>query len=129
MGRKIGVGTQEVTPVVQVKEKAGNYFVGLKVDQKQLQNGGFVFTFNIKDGTASTAKPTGNKITKNGRQVNEYAACDVKVDDKVAIFGDTQLNSKLTQVNIGETVKIVFNGLKFNSKTGRSYNDYDVEVL
>lgn len=131
MGRVINGTQMEKTPVVQIKEKEGTTFVGTKTGQKPgKQPGSFIFEFKIEAGsTADTALATGNKIIKNGKSVNEYASVPVKLHDKVCIFGDTQLNDKLAQTVIGDKVKVVYNGLKLNEKTGRAFNDYHVEII
>lgn len=131
MGRVINGTQMEKTPMVQLKEKEGTTFIGTKTGQKPgKQPNSFIFEFKIEAGTtAETAIATGNKVIKNGKSVNEYAPVSVKLNDKVCIFGDTQLNDKLNQTVNGDRVKVVYNGLKLNEKTGRAFNDYHVEIL
>jgi uncharacterized phosphosugar-binding protein len=126
MGRIIGGSTGSKTAVVQIREK-GKVFIGTKVGQKPGKKGGFIFEAKIMAGTtADTVISTG---AKDAAGKNVYASCDVEIGDAVSIFGDTQLNDKLTQVQVGETFKLTSNGKVQNPKTGNFYNDYVLEVL
>jgi co-chaperonin GroES (HSP10) len=127
MGRIIsGTTMGGKTPVLQIREK-GRVFVGLKVGQKPGKKGGFIFEAKIEEGTtADTVMSTGEK-DQAGKNV--YAPCDVDLGDVVSIFGDTQLNDKLSQVAEGERFKLTSNGKLQNPKSGNYYNDYTLEVL
>lgn len=46
-------------------------------------------------------------------------------DDEVLVFGKTALNTKLSAVKFGMTLKVVYKG-KVKSKKGREYDDFDV---
>jgi RecJ-like exonuclease len=128
MGRIIngsnGGGTK--TPVIQIREK-GRVLVAVKVGQKPGKKGGFIFEAKVEDGTtADTVISTG---AKDAAGKNVYAPVDIDLGDVVSIFGDTQLNDKLAQVEIGEKFKLTSNGKQQNPKTGNFYNDYTLEVL
>jgi hypothetical protein len=126
MGRIISGTTANKTPVLQIREK-GKIFIGTKVGQKPGKKGGFIFEAKIEAGTtADTVISTGEK---DAAGKNVYAPCDVDLGDVVSIFGDTQLNDKLTQVTAGERFKLTSNGKQQNPKTGNFYNDYVLEVL
>lgn len=126
MGRVIASSTFTPTPMIQIREK-GKIFVGVKVETKPgKKDGTYVYVFNVQDGTtADTVLPTGEKDNKGK---NVYAPCEVDLGDEVAVFGDTQLNDKLSKVEVGERVKITSNG-KAQSKSGNWFNDYRIEVL
>jgi hypothetical protein len=126
MGRIIQGTTASKTPVVQLREK-GKIFVGTKVGQKPGKKGGFIFEAKVERGTtADTVISTG---TKDAAGKNIYAPVDVDLGDVVSIFGDTQLNDKLTQVEVGEKFKLTSNGKVQNPKSGNWYNDYTLEVI
>lgn len=130
MGRVIQGTQMEKTPIVLLKEKEGSTFVGTRVRQKPGKKPGqYIFEFKVEGGETFIGLSTGKKVVKNGKPCNEYASVDVNVGDKVSIFGDTQLNDKLSQVADGEKVKVTFNGFKLNDNTGNAYADYTVEVL
>jgi len=130
MGRIIEGSQMEKTPVVLLKEKNGSTFIGTKVRQKPgKQPGSYIFEFSADGGDSFIGTSTGEKVIKNGKSCNKYAPVEVEQGDKVAIFGDTQLNDKLAKVKDGEQVHITFNEFKINENSGRAYADYKVEVL
>lgn len=135
MGRVINGSQMEKTPVVLLKEKEGSTFVGTKSAQKNGKTDpktgktNLIFEFKIEDGDAFVGIGTDAKRIVNGRSCKVYEPKEVKVGDRVTIFGDTQLNDKLGQVVVGERVKITFNGFKLNEKSGNAFADYLVEVL
>lgn len=135
MGRVIQGSQMEKTPVVLLKEKEGSTFVGTKSAQKpgktdaKTGKTNLIFEFKIEDGDAFVGIGTDAKRIVNGRSCKVYEPKEVKVGDRVTIFGDTQLNDKLGQVVIGERVKITFTGFMLNEKSGNAFANYIVEVL
>jgi co-chaperonin GroES (HSP10) len=127
MGRIIqGTTNAAKTPVVQLREK-GKILVATKIGQKPGKKSGFIFEAKVEDGTtADTVISTGEK---NADGKNVYAPVDVDLGDTVSIFGDTQLNDKLSQVQVGEKFKLTSNGKVQNPKSGNWYNDYTLEVF
>ena len=50
------------------------------------------------------------------------------VDGNVSVWDTTVLNTKMKTVNLGDTVKLVYLGVKESPKSGRSYKDFDIFV-
>lgn len=44
----------------------------------------------------------------------------------IAVWGNTILDSRFKNLEIGDKVKVVFKGKTKSPKTGRTYNDFDV---
>ena len=44
----------------------------------------------------------------------------------VSVWGSTALDGKMSRVEMGDEVRIVYNGKKETEKGGRSYHDYSV---
>lgn len=47
-------------------------------------------------------------------------------DEVVGVWGGTVLDTRFSQIQIGEEVKVVYLGLEKSPKTGRQYHAFDV---
>ena len=58
-------------------------------------------------------------------QGNDYIITDLEGKD-IYVYGKTTLQTKMTGIQAGTKVKIVFLGEKKSDKSGMTYEDYDV---
>jgi len=123
MGRSLN-GTNEATPVVNLRETVGGFFEGVLLGgprEVKLKRGkGIVYEFGIKD----TDLPIQIKDKKSGK----YVEVTINLDDKVAVFAPTALARQLSGAKIGEQVKITYKGMKTGA-SGTEYHDFDSEVI
>jgi hypothetical protein len=124
MARELKTNLGNFPPDVKF-EKKGQTFTGTLVKVSE-GNYGKEFTFHIIDGDADIVKTTGKKDAK-GNNIRE--AVDVKEGDEVRTEGTTQLRAKLALAEVGEKIKITFNGYKNNPRGGKAFKDYLVEVI
>src|SRR5262245_9838470 len=106
MGRELtGKGISK-TPKVILNEKENVRFTGrvLSVKDSKL---GRIYEFAAMGGDAPIRIKTGEK---------QYQDVDVAEGDKVAVFGSTQLDDKLSGAQVGEVIEIVYHGKKRNEK-------------
>lgn len=133
MGREITSSRLEKTPSVKftrqnVADIPGLWFIGKKIGQKAWKDN-IIFEFAIEE--ADERLPILLATAEKG----VYVEAEVGPGSKVAIWGTikdgvpNQLADKLNQTMKDDRVKIVFKGKVLNPETGRSYNDFSVEVL
>jgi len=111
-------------PKVSFNEK-GQTFLGTlkKVTEGEFGN---QFFFNIIEGTASIGRPSGEK---NERGHNIYKEVEVAEGDEVQMDGASQLKIKLEAANVGDKIKIVYNGYAPNKKPGKApFKDFKVTL-
>ncbi len=123
MGRSLS-GSQEATPVVNLREKVGGFFEGILIagprEVKLKRGKGIVYEFGIKD--------TDVEITIKDKKSGEYVVANVNLDDKVSIFAPTALARQLSGAKVGEHVRIVYEGKKTGA-SGTEYHSFNSEVL
>lgn len=133
MGREITSSRLEKTPSVKfTREKVadipGLWFIGKKLGQKAWKDN-IIFEFAIEE--ADERLP----ILLSTEVKGVYKDAEVGPGSKVSIWGTikdgvaNQLADKLGQTIKDDRVKITFKGKVLNPDTGRSYNDFSVEVL
>lgn len=133
MGRVINGSMMEKTPSVKFTQQnkadvPGTWFLGKKTGQKAWKDN-LIFEFAIEE--ADERLP----ITIPTETKGVYKDADVGPGSRVAIWGTikdgkpNQLADKLSQTQNNDRVKVTYNGKVLNEKTGRSYNDFTVEVL
>lgn len=134
MGRIIsGSNGGAKTPVVKFTQQnktdiPGLWFIGKKVNQKAFKDS-LIFEFAIEEADERLPIIVATEIK------GVYKDADVGPGSVVSVWGQikdgvpNQLADKLSQTAKDDRVKITFEGKKLNEKTGRSYNNFVVEVL
>lgn len=133
MGREITSSRLEKTPSVKFTQQnkadvPGMWFIGKKLGQKAWKDN-IIFEFAIEEADERLPILLGTE-TKG-----VYKDADVGPGSKVDIWGTikdgvpNQLADKLNQTIKDDRVKVTFKGKVLNPETGRSYNDFSVEVL
>jgi len=102
------------TPVVKLTFKDGNYLVGKLLNHGRATKFGNVFNFQLLDTNAQTFV--------------EKKEVDVTEGQEVSLFTNEILTRDLREAQIGETVKVVFEGKK-ETKSGRICNAFKASVL
>lgn len=126
MGTKLNTRPPlDPTPLVNVKGKEGQTFIGKYIGVRTVDMSfgpRNVYEFQIQDGDMPTlVKQTGS---------DDYKDCEVKENEKVAIFAPTRLDTALKQAKPGQTIKITYLGLgKKPKRGGNKPHEYDVEVV
>lgn len=65
---------------------------------------------------------------KNSVGPNNSTMYEIEVgEDIVSVWGASVLDQKMKQVEVGDEVKITYNGKKISDKTKRQYKDYTVQ--
>lgn len=117
--------TFETHPLVNIKGAPGTTFVGKLIGGPRVaktSNGPRDFyTFEAKDGNADYVK----KDAKTG----EFVQVAVTEGDKVEMMVTDILSNALKKAQAGEIIEIVFNGKKKSATSGRTFNDFTVNVL
>ncbi len=100
----VGKGSKEIvnTPIISYRDAKPGQFVGklLGVKRDVGDNHKNVYTFAAVDGDL----PTMVKIGK------DFVPVDIAEGDKVEIWGCTVLDDRMDGAQIGETVRIVYDG-------------------
>lgn len=99
-----------------VRFLTGQKFVG-DFKTKATTKVGNAYRFSVVDGNADIGTKDENKV---------FHPTDVAVGEEVTVFGNTQLDDKLSPVVPGDRITIIYNGKIRNPKSGREYNDYRV---
>ena len=112
MGRELisdGVGIKN-TPLVAYRDSKPGYFTGKLIGCKRNvgENNKTVWKFSVVDGDL----PTKIKVDK------DFIDVDVQPGDTVDMWGSTILDSLLSKAEVGETVKINYEG-KGKKQVGR----------
>jgi len=112
-------GDIERTPVVDLKKEEGSKLVGVLKDTAESKYGHiYRFILETTDGSTSLKNEAG-----------EIQEVEVKPGDTVALFASSYLDADLQKAKIEERIEVIWHGLKQNPKTGRSFNDYEANVL
>ena len=123
MARRVITGRLfEKTPVVRLTQVDGSTFTGKMVGNRETKFG-LAFQMAVIDGTAPIQVRSDDK--------ESWLDIDVSQGSTVSVLTskDGQLEQKLKQVKVGETAEIVFKGKVLNSKSGRSFNNFEVSVI
>lgn len=119
MKRELKHTAMEGTPTVRFGDKPGCKFVGHIGDSNDTKFGK-AYSFTILDGDAPI---------KRKDEAGTLHDVDVKVGDKVTVFASGQLLDKLSMAEPGEKIEIEYLGRKLNPKSGRSFNNWVVNVI
>ena len=109
------------SPVVRLTQVDGSTFTGKLLGSRETKFG-LGFEMAVISGTAPIQISNEDKT---------WSDVDVAVGDSVSVLTskDGQLETKLKQVKLGDTVEIIFKGKTLNPKTGRQFNDFEVYVI
>lgn len=123
--RAIEGRTFEKTPAVRITKVEGSKFTGKLLGSRETKFG-LSFKLSVIDGDAPIQINAANK----GEKAN-WVDVDVAVGDPVELLTskDGQLETKLKQIKVGETVEVTYKGKVLNQKTGRQFGDFDVFVI
>lgn len=113
----------------------GTWFVGTKVKEtkgkefkkEEVVDGkivtsttcNLIFTFKVHD--------THDKLKiqkKNGKVWEDFALPE---NGEAELNGNSQLDDKVSQVPLGQKIRVTYNGKKLNESSGRFFNDYTVK--
>ena len=65
---------------------------------------------------------------RNNIGANNSNIYDIEVGDEViGVWGTSILDRKMEEVEVGEEVRIIYNGKKISDKTKRQYKDFTVQ--
>lgn len=129
MGTKLSTGSMDATPLVNIREQKGQFFIGTLGEHRQIDS-----QYKNEDGTAKkfdiydfAIEDTDMAIQK--KEGKEYVEAKVEVGDTVAVFAPTRLNNALRRAVPGARLKITYMGLGKATKFGGKPHEFDVEVL
>jgi hypothetical protein len=130
MGRILSTVGFSSSLVANVKDKKGQYFIGTLLAHKQTASAykdektGDAKNWNIYEfAVEDTDMPTQRKEGK------EYIDTTVNKGDTVALVAPARLHNALAQAQIGEKIKIVYQGLGKATSFGGKPHTFAVEVL
>ena len=108
MGQKLSTGSLDATPLVNVRDQKGQYFIGTLGEHRQIDS-----QYKNEDGTAKkydiydfAVEDTDMAIQK--KEGKEYIDVNVSQGDTVAIFAPTRLNNALKRAPKDSRLKITY---------------------
>lgn len=129
MGMKLSTNSMNSSPLVNVRDAKGQYFIGVLGEHRQTDS-----QYKNEDGTAKkydiyefAIEDTDMAIQK--KEGKEFVNVNVAEGDTVTVFAPTRLNNALKQAPKGSKIKITYMGLGKATKFGGKPHEYEVEVL
>jgi len=105
----------------------------MKLTGKEMQNLEFQEVNKTQNNNTWTPREKGDTIIGEYVELKENVGMDNYTiyvlrdtnDEEVSVFGKTALNSQMKKVEIGDIIKITYEGEK-RSQRGRTYKDFKV---
>lgn len=105
----------------------------MKLTGKEMQNLEFQKVNKTQNNNTWTPREKGDTIIGEYVELKENVGMDNYTiyvlrdtnDEEVSVFGKTALNSQMKKVEIGDIIKITYEGEK-RSQRGRTYKDFKV---
>lgn len=117
-------GTIVKSPSVDLRTKPGTKITGV-IKRIGVTKYGHYYDMVLE---ATDGEATIQEEVDNGKKVKKPV--EVKAGDDVRYFASTFLDIELQAgAKVGDRIEIVWNGLKLNPGTGRSFNDFEASVL
>lgn len=129
MGTKLSTSSGGSSVVVNVRGEKGQYFVGKLLTHKTAKSAyknedGTDKQYDIYEFTLEDSDMVFQK--KDGK---EYKDVTPEAGATVSIFAPTRLNNALRQAEVGQKIKIEYQGMVKAGKKGGKAHDFDVEVI